>query len=190
MSFYLPPPPSNLRPPTLFPPFPTAALDNALQGTRATTWPYLTFFQQTSLRDKGFSNSSVNCKTEGGEHPEAKWKEAGLIINEYDGIGGTLLLTCSTFNTLLRINRFWPLTNQLINLARANLYANTTARASPLIKLGMHGTSLQEKTSKVEPLQQDQGIPDPPPRLNGLYPFYLGHLLLEYPLHAHLEGHL
>ena len=114
----------------------------------------------------------------------------GLIVDQSDGMNGALVFTRPAFNTLLQIDRFWPLTHPLIHLARTNLNAVAAAVAGLLVKLRIHGPLLPEGMKRG-----GTNIPGflynrPTTGLNGLYLFYLWHLLFQYPFYALLQCHL
>lgn len=89
---------------------------------------------------------------------------------------GALFLAGTAFGTFLGIDGFWPFTYPLIHFARTNFNAIAAAAAGLLIEFGMHATPFARKNEK-----NGTSIPGFPHNrstsgLNGLYPFYLGHL--------------
>jgi hypothetical protein len=80
-----------------------------------------------------------------GENVEGGITKRGLIIDNYDGINGTLVFTGLAFNTFLGVDRFWPFTYPLIHFARTNLNAVAATIAGLLIEFGTHGISLPQK---------------------------------------------
>lgn len=125
-----------------------------------------------------------------GKKVEGGLLQRGLIINQNNGMDWALIFTGPTFNALLQIAGLWPLPVPLIDFAGANFYARATAVANLLIQLGMHRGTCSKKGKGAHRLTRNPALTDPPPGLDCLYPFYLGHRFFQCPFDAHLQGHL